>query len=192
MTVAPRAHPDPRRVNVLVTSGSRGERFLGARVPELAARLRRHGLSLILRHQGGGDVAAIEQAYAGAGIEATVEPFIEDMAATLAWADFAITRAGAGTLAELALAGVPALLVPLGDAAYDHQAANAAAFAGRGAALSWREQEWNTDTVAAAVSSLLQDPSAWTSMSRAMSSLATPDAASRIVRECEALMDGRW
>jgi UDP-N-acetylglucosamine--N-acetylmuramyl-(pentapeptide) pyrophosphoryl-undecaprenol N-acetylglucosamine transferase len=146
----------------------------------------------MVRHQGGDDVSTIERAYADAGVEASVEPFIEDMYAALAWADLAIARAGAGTLAEFALAGVPSLLVPLADAAHDHQAANAAAFVRHGAALSWREQDWNTEVVGQRVVGLVRNAQAWSAMSTAMSALAVPDAAARVVRECETLMEGRW
>ena len=179
-------------VKLLVTSGSRGERFLGTHVPDLAARLQHEGLSLMVRHQGGDDASTIERAYADAGIKASVEPFIEDMHAALGWADFAIARAGAVTLAEFAIAGVPSLVVPLADAAHDHQAANAAAFVRRGAALSWREQDWNTDLVGQRVAGLIRNAQAWGAMSTAMSALAVPDAAARVVRECETLMEGRW
>ena len=65
-----------------------------------------------------------------------VMPFIEDMAAAYAWADLVLCRAGALTVAELALAGLPSLLVPLPTAADDHQSANARALAETGAAIA--------------------------------------------------------
>ena len=119
-------------------------------------------------------------------------PFLDDMADAYDWADMIIARAGAGTLAELALAGVPALLVPLSDAAADHQAANAAAFAGRGAALWIRERDWSLDRLASDMTPILRDPAAWIAMSSAARALARPDAADAIVRDCEQLMQRRW
>ena len=63
-----------------------------------------------------------------------MRPFIDDMPAAYAAADLVIARAGAMTLAELAILGKPALLIPLPTAADDHQSKNAAAFADAGAA----------------------------------------------------------
>ena len=108
------------------------------------------------------------------------------------WADMIIARAGAGTLADLAMAGAPSLLVPLADAAADHQAANAAAFGGRGAALWIRERDWSPENVAALMEPVLRDPAAWQAMSDAARAFARPEAAVAIVRDCEQLMQSRW
>ena len=61
-------------------------------------------------------------------------PFIDDMAAAYAWADLAVCRAGAMTIAELQAAGLGALLVPLPIATDDHQTKNAEAMVAAGAA----------------------------------------------------------
>ena len=189
-----RTAPSPERaVHLFVTGGSRGDAFLAARVPVLAARLQEAGLSLEIRHQ----VAAIDpglvaQSYAQLHIPAQVLPFIEDMADAYDWADMIIARAGAGTIAEVALAGVPSLLVPLADAAADHQAVNAAAFADMGACMWVREDEWAPDRVAARMIEVLRTPAAWMAMSSAARLFATPHAARDIVTDCERLMDSRW
>jgi UDP-N-acetylglucosamine--N-acetylmuramyl-(pentapeptide) pyrophosphoryl-undecaprenol N-acetylglucosamine transferase len=187
-----RRPPALPHLKVLVTSGSRGEDFMGAHVPPFAQALQRRGLVLEVRHQGGSDTPLVQRSYEALGVSAVVQPFIHDMADALAWADVMIARAGAGTLAELGLAGVPALLVPLADAADDHQASNAMVFVKRGAALWTREQDWNTEALAEQVSSLVRDKGTWERMSAAMAALATPDAASRIVCDCESMMAGLW
>ena len=87
------------------------------------------------------------------------------------WADVAIARAGAGTIAELALAGLPSLLVPLADAAEDHQALNALAFSAHGAAFTIREQDWDASRAAGLLAPLLRSHEQWTTMSQAARSL---------------------
>ncbi len=189
-----RMPPSPERaVHLFVTGGSRGDAFLATQVPELAARLQAAGLSLEVRHQ----VAAIEpavvaQKYSQLHVRAQVVPFLDDMADAYDWADMIIARAGAGTIAELALAGVPSLLVPLADAAADHQAANAGAFADIGACMWVREENWAHDQVATRMIEVLGTPGAWMAMSSAARAFATPDAAKDIVADCERLVDSRW
>jgi len=188
-----RTAPDRGRpARVLVLSSTRGEAFLAARVPPLLAEIERRGIIVEALHQSGdvapGDVA---HAYRRAGVKATVAPYLDEIASAFRWADLVIARSGAGTIAEAATAGVPSLLVPLADASGDHQAANAAAVAAAGAGLAVREAEWHGDAVAARVAALLEAP-AWTAASRAARALAMPDAAARIVADCETFMAGRW
>ena len=188
-----RAAPDRARpARVLVLSSTRGESFLAERVPPLLAEVERRGLVVEALHQTGGVAPGeVAHAYRRAGVKATVAPYLDEIAGAYRWADFVIARSGAGTIAEIAAAGVPALLVPLGDASGDHQAPNAAAVAAAGAGLAVREAEWRGETLGARVAALLEAP-AWTAASRAARALAMPDAAARIVADCETLMAGRW
>jgi UDP-N-acetylglucosamine--N-acetylmuramyl-(pentapeptide) pyrophosphoryl-undecaprenol N-acetylglucosamine transferase len=187
---ATRPH-DP--IRLLVLSGSRGERFLAARVPPLLARLREGGMEFEVHHQSGSLTPEhVRAAYAASGLQVTATADIDDMAAAYLWADLAIARAGAGTLAELALAGLPALLVPLSDAAADHQADNAQAFASAGAAIWTREDGWDEAALADELATILLDDSRWLAMAGGARQQRTPDAATRIVRDCEVMMHGRW
>jgi UDP-N-acetylglucosamine--N-acetylmuramyl-(pentapeptide) pyrophosphoryl-undecaprenol N-acetylglucosamine transferase len=186
-TSAPPSTGRPARV--LVTSASRGAGFFAERVPEMLAQVTRRGIALEVQHQAGeADLAALAQAYERDGMDARVVPYIDDMAEAYAWADMAVTRAGAGTLAELALVGRPALLVPLVDSAEDHQTANARAFAEAGAAVWTSEPEWKGALLAERIARLVTDASAWMAASRAARALATPQAAARIVSDCEELV----
>jgi UDP-N-acetylglucosamine--N-acetylmuramyl-(pentapeptide) pyrophosphoryl-undecaprenol N-acetylglucosamine transferase len=190
----PRMSPERNRVvRVLVMSGTRSAEFLATRVPDLLAELERRGPVIEALHQSG-DFSANElaHAYRRAGVKATVVPYLDDIASAFRAADLVIAPSGAGIVAEAAVAGVPALYVALGNAAGDHQAANAQAAAAAGAGLAVRETEWDSETLAARLAALLGDESAWTRMSMSARRLAVPNAAERVVVDCEALMLGRW
>ena len=135
--------PIAGRLRLLVCGGSLGSPFLNRRVPELAAALREAGIAVEVWHQAGERALdEIRAAYAAAGIAARVDAHVDDMAAAYRWADVAVACAGAATLAELAAAGLPALLVPLAAASDDHQSDNAAAFAAATGAPWVREADW--------------------------------------------------
>ena len=184
--------PRDRAARVLVLSSTRGERFFAERVPALLAAVGRRGVAVEARHQAG-QVAVddVAHAYRRAGVKATVAPYLDEIAADYRWADLVVARSGAGTIAEIAAAGLPALLVPLADASGDHQAANAVAVAATGAAITVRESEWRCDPLATQLTALL-GALEWTAAAAAARRLAWPDAAARIVADCEASMAGRW
>jgi UDP-N-acetylglucosamine--N-acetylmuramyl-(pentapeptide) pyrophosphoryl-undecaprenol N-acetylglucosamine transferase len=178
---------------VLVTSGSRGDMFLSQHVPALLATLQPRGVGIEVLHQTGqDDLQTISEAYARVGVRASVVPGLGSMADAYNWATFAIARAGASTLAELALAKLPSLLIPLADAAADHQAANAARFAAAGAAIWTRESEWDASELAVRLADVMLDGNRWRQMAESAHRLARPDAAERIVHDCENVMVGRW
>jgi UDP-N-acetylglucosamine--N-acetylmuramyl-(pentapeptide) pyrophosphoryl-undecaprenol N-acetylglucosamine transferase len=182
-----------RTARVLVFTGSRGGAFFAREVPGLLARVAAEGRMLQVHHQSGeAAAAALSDAYAGAGIGARVSPFIDDLPAAYRWADVVIARAGAGTLAELAVVGLPSLLVPLADAANDHQRGNAAWFAAEGAALWTPERDWDAPALAGWLAQVLGDPASWNALSASARRLAVPDAADTVVGDCEERMRGRW
>ncbi len=192
----PRAEPSPSRpVRILVIGqNSDGDAlFLNRRVPPMVARLTARGSAVEVRHLAqASEASVLQEEYARANVPALVGSFLEPVADAYRWCDFVIARAGAGTIAELAIAGVPALLVPLREAADDHQALNAAAFAATGAGFWIREEQWNDEDVAAQVGAIVNDPFVWRAASSAARRLATPDAAELIVAGCESLMRRRW
>ena len=183
------AAPHPLRAGdvrrVLVAGGSGGSPFLDARVPDLLSRVGARGPRITVRHQVGvGNVATARAAYAAVGIPADVVAYVDDMAAAYAWADFVVTCAGAVTLAELAVAGVPALVVPLARAAFDHQTANARAFAAV-TAMPWSsEADWDPAPLAERVASVLGSEDAWLEASATIRRAGRDDAAEAVVRAC--------
>jgi UDP-N-acetylglucosamine--N-acetylmuramyl-(pentapeptide) pyrophosphoryl-undecaprenol N-acetylglucosamine transferase len=108
-----------------------------------------------------------------------VLPFIDRMDLAFGASDIAVCRAGASTLAELALAGLPAILVPYPFAAADHQTENARAVAEQGAAIFCADHEIIAK-LGELLTGLLNDDASRAELSRNMRSLARPDAAARI------------
>lgn len=185
-----RADPDSGRIRVLVASGTRGEGFFARQVPVLCERLVARGLVVEVWQQTT-QAADLGTGYAARGIAARVETFISDMGAAYAWADVVIARAGASTVAELALASRPALLVPLGDASANHQHANARLWESSGAGRCVPESEWQHDRVADWLAFITHDPQARAAAITGARALARPTAAADIVTACLGMLEAR-
>jgi UDP-N-acetylglucosamine--N-acetylmuramyl-(pentapeptide) pyrophosphoryl-undecaprenol N-acetylglucosamine transferase len=106
------------------------------------------------------------------------------MAGSYEWADLAVCRAGALTLAELTAAGLGAVLVPFPHAVDDHQTRNAEALVAIGAAELMQESELDVQILAQRLESLLGDRTRLLVMAEAARTLAKPDAAQVIARAC--------
>lgn len=141
---------------VLVIGGSQGAKALNERVPQALALLPAERRPEV-RHQAGRTLDVAQAAYAQARVTASVEAFIEDMAAAYAWADLVICRAGASTVAELAAAGVGAVLVPFPAAVDDHQTRNAEHLVRAGAAVLVAERELTAERLSRQLAELLAD-----------------------------------
>jgi len=166
-------------LRLLVLGGSQGARALNDAVPRALAALA--GTPVQVRHQCGEKLRAeADRAYAEAGVAASVEAFIDDMAAAYAWADLVVCRAGASTLAELCAAGVGSVLVPFAAAVDDHQTRNAEYLVEGGAALLLRQDAQLAANLQGALRALAGDPARRMAMARAARALARPDAAARI------------
>ncbi len=166
-------------LHVLVLGGSQGARALNESVPQALRQLQ--GAEIEVRHQCGEKMREdAERAYAAAGVEASVEPFIADMAAAYAWADVVVCRAGALTLAEVCAAGVASVLVPLPTAVDDHQTKNAQYLAQRRAAVLLKQDAELSDRLAMTLRELVLDSGKRLFMAEAARSLARPDAADRV------------
>lgn len=168
---------------LLVCGGSQGAVSVNTLVMDALPILREQVPGLQVVHlTGAADLERVRGWYAGSGVRACVEAFSDRMPEVLGAADLAISRAGASSLAELAAARLPALLVPYPLAADDHQVANAEAFGSAGAA-SWREQA-GLDGAAVAdwVSGMLADCEGRESMRQALGRRHRPDAAADIAR----------
>ncbi len=174
---------DPLRL--LVLGGSLGAQVLNEVVPA--------ALSLIdpsrrpeVRHQAGHDkLEPARAAYLQAGVEADVNAFVEDMAEAYSWADLVICRAGALTIAELAVAGVGAILVPYPHAVDDHQTRNARYLSDSGAALLLPQPELSADGLVTRLRPLLQDRRKVLDMALAARRQGHPGATSAVADVCQ-------
>ena len=165
-------------LRLLVLGGSQGARALNDAVPRALATL--NG-SVQVRHQCGEKLRGdAERAYVRAGVAATVEPFIADMADAYANADLVVCRAGALTLAELCAAGVGSVLVPFPQAVDDHQTRNAEYLVERGAALLLPQGDALAEELRVILAALAADPARRLAMAEAARALARPDAAERV------------
>ena len=112
-------------IRLLVLGGSQGARAINTAVPKVVATMR-GDIEFDIRHQCGEKLLGdAKKSYETAGVNASVEAFIQNMAEAYAWADIVIGRAGALTIAELCAAGVGSILIPFPGAVDDHQARNA-------------------------------------------------------------------
>ena len=132
---AAQAIPPPPVFTVLTMGGSQGAQRLNEMVPEVLGRLRAEGIAVEAIHLAGEKAkSAVEVAYGQAHVPATVYGFCTDMVSVYRRASVAISRSGANSCLELALFGIPAVLVPYPLSARNHQVANARAMAEAGAA----------------------------------------------------------
>ncbi len=169
-------------LRILIFGGSQGARFLNQRLPVCLGQVRRPST---VRHQAGErELPAVREAYGEQGLPAETTAFIENMAGAYAWADLAVCRAGAATVAELAAVGLPAVLVPYPFAVDDHQRHNAEALVSRDAAVCMPQQQWQDAAVAERLDAELGDRDRLAAMGGAARELGRPDAASVVARAC--------
>ena len=172
------------RRRLLVLGGSQGALALNQLVPRALALLTDRE-QLEVWHQAGGQLhEAAETAYREAGITARLTPFIENMAEAYGWADLVLCRAGALTIAELAAAGVGAILVPFPFAVDDHQTANARFLERDGAALVCPQAALTAERLAMLLRELLSDRDRLLRMAEAARRLAQVDAAEQVALAC--------
>jgi UDP-N-acetylglucosamine--N-acetylmuramyl-(pentapeptide) pyrophosphoryl-undecaprenol N-acetylglucosamine transferase len=176
-------------LRLLVVGGSRGARALNELAPEISAAIA-DADAVTIRHQcGRGNRETVEQAYARAGRGARVDEFIDDMAGAYRWADLVICRAGAMTVAEIAAAGVAAMLVPFPHAVGDHQTANARYLADRGGALLVPQSDAEPAALAATIVALYRNRGRLLAMAERAREAARPDASDDVARHCLEVLD---
>lgn len=171
----------PRRL--LVMGGSQGARAINSVILASLDRLMNAGVEI--RHQAGPtDLERVLAGYRAHGYASdNVFAFIEDVTDAYTWADLVLCRAGATSVAELAAAGKPSVLIPFPHATHDHQRRNALALVEAGAALTVAEKDCPSVDLAGMILGLLHDPATLRSMSAAAYACAKPDAAAVVARE---------
>ena len=171
-------------IRVLVLGGSQGAARLNAIVPFALARATVGSAFDVLHQSGERWIEAARNSYAQAGVNARLQPFIEDMAEAYGWADLVVCRSGALTVSELAAAGVGAILVPFAAATDDHQTCNATFLVNEGAAVMIAERELDAERLSNELSRLCAGRGSLLSMAQRARALARPDAARQLADAC--------
>jgi UDP-N-acetylglucosamine--N-acetylmuramyl-(pentapeptide) pyrophosphoryl-undecaprenol N-acetylglucosamine transferase len=180
-----RAYVEPQpggMLRLLITGGSQGARVFADIVPSAIASLPTEMRArLEVDHQcRPEDIERTALSYSTSGVRYEVAAFFNDMPTRLTRAHLAICRAGASTIAELTVAGLPAILVPLPSAADDHQTANARFCETAGAAWLVPQSEFTPPALARRLFELLRNPERLAAAARAAQAAAVPDAARRL------------
>lgn len=171
-------------LRLLVLGGSQGARALNEVVPAALARLPADRRPEVLHQAGESTLAVAEAAYRDAGVGARVQAFINDMAEAYAWADLVIARSGALTVAEIAAAGVGAILVPYPSAVDDHQTRNAEYLVKAGAATLIPQADLSATRLAAELEALAADRGLVLDRAARARAQARPEATGAIVAAC--------
>ncbi|GAA3945180.1 undecaprenyldiphospho-muramoylpentapeptide beta-N-acetylglucosaminyltransferase [Allohahella marinimesophila] len=182
--VAARRRQQPQAGHLLILGGSRGAQVLNEVLPQALAQLSVDVLPKILHQAGAGKAAACQALYDQLGVKAEVVEFIDDMAQAYEQAALAVCRAGALTLAELAVTGVPAVLVPYPHAIDDHQTRNAETMVAAGAARIVDQRDLNAQGLAQLLKGLLEDHEKLSHMGQAAEAVARTDAAVAVADYC--------
>ncbi len=176
---------------LLVLGGSLGARVFSDIVPPALAALAPLAVR-VTQQARTEDVSRVRAAYLDAGIEAEISPFFADVASRLSRAHLVIARSGGSTVAELAAAGRPAILVPLPIAANDEQSANARVLVDAGGAWSVGQPEFTVSWLTKMLSSLLGDPSRLAAAASCARGCGHPDAAESLALLVEELASSRY
>lgn len=169
---------------LLVMGGSQGARVLNETLPLAIARLDAALRPEVWHQTGARDLDTVTAAYREHDVPARVMAFIDDMAQAYAWADLAVCRAGALTIAELTAAGLGAVLVPFAAAVDDHQTRNAGFLTRSGAAERLAQDKLSPEALAVLLQQLLGDRVRLLSMAMRARTLSRSNAAERVADAC--------
>ena len=180
-----------RQHTILVFGGSQGSRAINRAVVRAVSLLTTHRPSLRILHQTGeADCLFVRHSYAERHLDATVVASLDDMPKAYAAADVVISRAGAGTIAELMACGKPAILIPFPSAAGQHQLRNAEIMVNAGAAVLIEESRLSDRLLADTIRMLLDDANRLATMAQRSLALAKHDATEQSIKCCRELVDG--
>lgn len=192
---------DPQRKTLLVFGGSQGAQAINTAVQAGLASLRRRPDLQVVWVTGPRSFSAIREHLRREGADESsgrltldhiqVHPYLHELPLAMAAADLAVSRASAVALSEMAVRGLPAVLIPLPTAAENHQEKNALARQKAGAAVMLREAELTGESLVNAVEELLNDAARLTRMANASRTLGRPDAADHVARLLRELANRR-
>lgn len=167
--------------SVLIMGGSQGAHRLNEIAVGAMSLLKGRGIEVKVFHlTGRADEAMVQTAYAELGVSCKVCAFLEDINEAYSSSHLAVCRSGAASCAELAVAGVPAVFVPLPSAMHNHQLANAKSVARDGAADVMEEKDLTADKLADCLEGYSKNSGKLAVMKKEMLKLARPDSAGRL------------
>jgi len=172
---------DPNRMTILVTGGSGGARTINKTLSKVKTNLLEKGYNLIW--QTGKQWETEQEILEGFSSRFVLEKFLEParMATAISAADLAVTRCGIMTLSELAVAGLPAIMIPFPFSAEGHQEANALAIQTGNGGVMIRDNELTPENLLSTIDNMI-DPSKLKSLQKGILNFARPDATQRIVK----------
>lgn len=188
--IAMLAEPEARfrhrsgNLKLLVVGGSLGAQALNEAIPRALALIPEAGRPEVVHQAGEKHIAILDEHYREAGVKATTLPFIVDMAVAYASADLVICRAGALTVAEIAVAGIASVLVPFPHAVDDHQTHNARFLSERMAALLLPQDELTPRRLADLLLGFTREK--LLDMARRARALGKPEATRIVAEHCMA------
>ncbi len=181
------------RFTLLIFGGSAGAHRINLSMMEALASLNEIKSSLKVIHQTGkDDLDFVSKGYEEKEFDALVRPFIEEMAMTYQMADLVVCRAGASTVAELAVCGKAAILIPYPFAAHNHQWINAQKLVERGAAKMIEDGNLNGPLLAKTILDLYSHPEELRRMEEKIQQVGRPRAAEEIVDHCYAMIEKNY
>ncbi len=188
---------DPRKPLVLVTGGSLGAKSINLAVARLAKECFEKGEFQLFHVTGSNTYEMVRERYRDLGInelekgDIRIVPYLNKMAEALCSASLVIGRSGAGILAEMAVAGSPAILVPYPYATNNHQEMNGRAFEAAGGGIVLLEKELSEDSLYDIAMGLLKDPNKLRQMSESAKAYSKPDSAAFIADEAIRMVESR-
>lgn len=178
-----------RPLRILVLGGSQGAKAINQVIPEMLTHWPPNERPQIRHQTGPAHLEGAMAMYRDQGIETgngiEIQAFIEDMGSAFSWADLVIARSGASTVCELAVAGLPSVLIPYPWHRDQQQLRNATWLLNAGAALIVQQHELSSDRLAAIVRGLDINRERILAMSESASKAAIVDATQRIVNQCK-------
>ncbi|RMF05102.1 MAG: undecaprenyldiphospho-muramoylpentapeptide beta-N-acetylglucosaminyltransferase, partial [Alphaproteobacteria bacterium] len=191
------AYEAPRpdgEIHIVIFGGSQGARIFSQLVPAALIRLPEEFRSRlrIVQQCREEDLDSVRTAYRDAGLSAILATFFNDLPKRMANAHLVIARAGASTVAELAVLGVPSILVPFAHALDNDQLANATRLAEEGGAWCMLEKELSVEKLSVHIEQLLAAPVRLEQAARAARAAGKPNAVSLLADELEVLAGREW
>ena len=172
---------DPARATVVVFGGSQGALHVDQAIAGALEGLSSRGdlQLLVLTGREKADVVA-RAAERPMDLRVRVLPYLERMELAYAVADLAVARAGATSIAEMTVCGLPSILIPYPHATEDHQTANARELVGAGAAELYADADLSSDGLARRILDLMDDDTRRAAMAARASAWSKPDADERL------------